>query len=254
MRKSIIALGITSLLASVAAQADTLFGVYAGASAWNMATSGGFAESTNTVDFNFADETTSNFYIALEHPLPLVPNLKLSRTNMDNSGTVQLTENFTFGGEIFATTSNVTTTNELTSTDFILYYELFDNDLISFDFGINAKYIDGVLVVRETADTSADAGGRQEFSGIVPMLYSRLALGLPLTGWSVYAEGSYLSLDDSTLNDYQAAIAYSLLDNLAVDMNLQLGYRSMSLDLNDVDGVYSNLKFKGAFAGIEVHF
>jgi outer membrane protein len=254
MRKSLIALGITSLLASVTAHADTVFGLYAGVNAWNMATSGGFAESSNTIDFNFADENTGNFYIALEHPLPLIPNLKLSRTNMDNSGKVQLSENFTFGGEIFAATSNVTTTNELTSTDMILYYELFDNDLISFDFGINAKYIDGLLVVSETADTSADGGGREEFSGIVPMLYSRLALGLPLTGWSVYIEGSYLSIDDSTLNDYQAAVAYSLLDNSALDMNVQLGYRSMSLDLNDVDNIYSNLTFKGVFAGVEVHF
>ena len=254
MGKSLIFVGVSALLSSLSAQADTVLGLYAGASAWNMETSGGFAENTNTLAFNFADEHKSNFYVALEHPLPLIPNIKLSRTDMDNSGRVVLTESFTFGGEIFSATTDLTTTNELTSTDVILYYELFDNDVVSFDFGINAKYLDGALVVKETADASSDPGGREEFSGVLPMLYSKLALGLPFTGWGVYAEGSYLSIDDHTLSDYQAAITYSLLDNLAVDMSFQLGYRTMDLNLNDLDDVYADLEFKGAFAAVEVHF
>ena len=94
----------------------------------------------------------------------------------------------------------------------------------------------------------------EEFSGVVPMLYSRIQVGIPLTGFGAYIEGSFLSFDDQTLTDYQAAVTYSLLDNIAIDMTFQLGYRSLTLDLDDLDGIYTDLEFSGAFAGVEVHF
>ena len=96
--------------------------------------------------------------------------------------------------------------------------------------------------------------GREEFSGVVPMAYSRLAIGIPATGFGAYVEGSFLSFDDQTLSDYQAALTYSLMENLAIDLTFQLGYRAVKVDLQDLDGIYSNLEFKGAFAGLEVHF
>ena len=137
------------------------------------------------------------------------------------------------------------------STDFILYYELFDNDLVSFDLGVNAKYIDGSLSVVDAASNTQGAG---EFSGVVPMAYSRLQLGLPFTGLAAYAEGSYLSFDDHELSDYQVAVAYSFIESLAVDMTLQVGYRKVTVDIEDLDDIYANMEFDGVFAGLEVHF
>lgn len=252
MKKHALAIGITGLLTCVNAQADTLLGIYAGAQGWNMETTGGFSDDGTNLDFNFDDKTQSSFYVALEHPIPLVPNIKLQRTSMDTDGMVSLSANFTFGDEIFTTSSTVLTDVSLTSTDAILYYELFDNDLLSFDVGINAKYLDGELFVVDSEDPTTS--GREEFSGVVPMLYSRLAIGIPATGLGAYVEGSYLSFDDQTLTDYQAAVTYSLMENLAIDMTFQVGYRSVEVDLDDLDGIYSNLQFKGVFAGLEVHF
>ena len=96
--------------------------------------------------------------------------------------------------------------------------------------------------------------GREEFSGPVPMVYSRLAVGIPLTGFGAFVEGSFLSIDDHTLTDYQAAITYSLMENLAIDVTFQVGYRAFTLELEDLDDIYSDLEFKGAYAGLEVHF
>ena len=177
---------------------------------------------------------------------------------MDTAGDVRLDSNFTFGGVLFPINSDVTTDVQLTATDIILYYEWFDNDLFSFDFGINAKYIDGEFLVVDTE--SASQRGREEFSGAVPMLYSRLELGMPFTGFSAYVEGSYLSIDDNTLSDYQAVVTYSLMENLALDVTFQLGYRVVALELEDIgdvkelNNIYSDLEFKGPFAGLEVHF
>lgn len=252
MKKASLALAILSSSLCLSAQADTLLGLYAGAQGWNMETTGGFSDDGINTEFNFGDKTKSSFYVAFEHPVPLIPNIKVQKTNLDANGDIALDANFTFGGELFTVSTDVISDIQLDSTDIILYYELFDNDLISFDVGINGKYIDGTLFV--VAKDDATSSAQETFSGVVPMLYSRIAVGIPATGFGAYIEGSLLSIDDQTLTDYQAAITYSLLDNLAVDMTLQVGYRAMNLELDDLDGIYSDLEFSGAFAGLEVHF
>lgn len=252
MKKSIIALTLASLCGATSAHADTILGLYVGVQGWDMDTDGGFASSPSLTDFAFDSETKSNFYVALEHPIPLIPNVKVQRTNMDTSGNVALNANFEFGGELFNVNSNVFTDVEMTSTDVVLYYELFDNDLLSFDFGLNGKYIDGDLFVQSNDDASLNAA--ESLSGVIPMLYSKVQVGLPFTGWSAFAEGNYLAFDDSTITDYQVAITYTFVDNLAVDMTAQLGYRSLEVELDDLDGIYSDLEFSGVFAGLEVHF
>lgn len=252
MKRSSISLLLAASVMVAPVQADTLLGLYVGAQGWNMDTEGGFSNDVALTDFDFDKETKASFYVALEHPIPLVPNIKVRRTAMDTFGDTTLNSTFTFNGEIFSANTPVSTEVDMTNTDFILYYELFDNDLVSFDFGINGKYVDGEIFVRETADASNSA--REEFSGVVPMVYSRLYFGLPFTGLGIYAEGSYLSIDDHTLSDYEIALAYEFVDNLAVDMTFQLGYRATTLELEDLDDIYSDLEFSGVFAGLELHF
>ena len=252
MKKTTLSIALAAICASFSSHGDTLLGLYVGAQAWNMGSSGGFSEDGANTNFNFEDESKPSFYAALEHPLPFIPNIKVQRTEMDSSGDVTLGSNFAFGGELFSVNTNIISDVQLSSTDIILYYELFDNDLISFDIGINAKHLDGELLV--TARNDATQRGREEFSGPVPMLYSRLALGLPLTGFGAFVEGSFLSIDDHTLTDYQAAITYSVIENLAIDVTFQVGYRAFTLELEDLDNIYTDLEFKGAYAGLEVHF
>jgi outer membrane protein len=252
MKKTALSIGLVALCACSTSQADTLLGLYAGAQVWNMETSGGFSSDGSNADFNFEAQTNSNLYVAFEHPVPLIPNIKVQRTIMDTYGETTLNSQYSFGDEIYAGNTDVLTDVQLTATDFILYYELFDNDLISFDVGVNTKYIDGELLVTEKDDASHSS--REAFSGPVPMLYSRLAIGIPFSGFGAFAEGSFLSIDDHTLSDYQAALTYSLMENLAIDVTFQLGYRAVTLELDDLDDIYSDLDFKGVYAGLEVHF
>lgn len=236
---------------SLNATADTFAGLYVGAQGWNVDASGGYADNANTAAFDFDEKTNSSVYIAVEHFVPFVPNAKLRRTTMDTAGTTNLESDFTFEGDTYTANTDVLTDSDITSTDLILYYELFDNDLVSFDLGINGKYIDGRLSVE---DSQTATSGVKDFSGVVPTLYSRVQLGLPFTGLAAYAEGSYLSFDDHTLSDYQLAVTYSFIESLAIDMTLQLGYRSVTVDIQDLDGAYADLDYDGAFAGLELHF
>ncbi|MEP1448743.1 MAG: TIGR04219 family outer membrane beta-barrel protein [Paraglaciecola sp.] len=252
MKKTALTLGLIVSSASFTVQADTLLGLYVGAQGWNMQTSGGFSSDGTNANFDFEDQTNTNLYAAFEHPVPLIPNIKIQRTVMDTSGETTLNSQYTFGDEVYADNTDVLADVQLTTTDFILYYELFDNDLISFDVGINAKQIEGELLVTEKDNTSTSS--RESFSGPVPMVYSRLAIGIPFSGFGAFVEGSFLNIDDHTLSDYQAALTYSLMENLAVDVTFQLGYRAVELELDDLDDIYSNLEFKGVYAGLEVHF
>jgi outer membrane protein len=252
MKKIAAFIGLIILCLSHKSDADTLLGLYAGAQTWNMQTSGGFSNNDDNANFDFDEQANSNLYVAFEHPVPLIPNVKLQRTVIDTKGETTLDTSFDFGGKTYTSGSNLITDVELIATDFILYYELLDNDLISFDLGLNAKYIDGDLFVTDNGNNSNYA--KEKFSGPIPMVYSRLALGLPLTGLGAFVEGSFLSIDDQTLSDYQAAVTYSLIENLAIDLTFQIGYRAITLEMDNLDNIYADLEFKGFFAGLEVHF
>lgn len=243
------ALACAALL-STTANADTILGGYIGAQAWNMGASGGFAQNESIAEFEFDEETNNSFYAALEHPIPLIPNIKLARTTLDTTGSTVVDTQFTFGGEVYLVNSELDTTVDITATDYILYYEILDTDIVSIDLGVSAKQIEGDFVV---VDQDGNTGS-ESFDGFVPMAYGKVQLGLPLTGLGLYAEGSFLSIDDDSFTDYQVALTYSFVESLALDLTLQAGYRNTSLDVNDLDDVYADLEFDGVFIGLEFDF
>ena len=60
-----------------------------------------------------------------------------------------LADTFSFNGlSTFDTNRTVNTVSDLTHIDYILYYEIFDNDLVSIDLGLNAKQFDGEITVK----------------------------------------------------------------------------------------------------------
>ena len=253
MNKKVLILATIASISSVCmpTKADTLLGAYVGAQAWNMQAEGGFAQNESLAGFSFEEESNSSFYVALEHPIPLVPNIKLARTTYDTSGTTILNGTFTFGDEVYVVNSQLETTADLTTTDYILYYELLDNDLVSLDLGISGKHVDGEFLV---VDQNTQQASMEAFDVIVPMVYSRPAVGLPLTGLGLYAEGSFLSIDDNTVSDIQAALTYNFVESLALDMTVQLGYRVTTIELDDIDDVFADLEFDGVYLGIEFDF
>ncbi|MER2490871.1 TIGR04219 family outer membrane beta-barrel protein [Catenovulum sediminis] len=254
-----LAIAAACLAASSTAHADMILGLYAGAQYWNIEPEGQFGtEQDDQETFNFDSTANASFYAALEHPIPLVPNLKVRHNQMDGlSGNGTVDGTFTFGGETYQSSTDVMVDADLTNTDYTLYYEIFDNGLVSFDFGVNVKHIDAII--NAEGNTQSGTGNNretatEEFSGYVPMGYVAAAIGLPLTGLSVYGDFSLLAIGDHSLSDYQVGVAYEFIDNLAVDMSVQAGYRSFALELDDLEGIYTDLDFAGFYAGLEVHF
>lgn len=238
MKKSAALIASAMLLTCGSANADTILGVYAGVQGWDMAAEGSHGENNDLTEYNFDDETQGRFYVALEHPIPFIPNIKIAHSEIATQG---LETDNEFFNSFITEGSDI----DFSYTDYTLYYEIFDNGLFSFDIGITAKDFEGELLTTDTFDSVEE---------IIPMVYASTQVSIPGTGLSVFAEGNFLSIDDHTLLDYQAGIAYALIDNMLIDVTLQAGYRMVDLELDDLDDVYADLQFDGAFAGVEVHF
>jgi len=255
MKKLALAVTLASLL-STNVQADAI-GIYLGGQLWDNKASGTFGDGSSEVDFNLADKNQNSFFVAFEHPIPLIPNIRIASTSLETNGLTTLTNNFEFEDASFTSGSQVGADFDVSYVDYTLYYELFDNDLLSFDFGLTARDFDGdVTVSAQTTNSSGTATQSDSIavSDIVPMLYVRTNVGLPLTGLNLYAQGNFLSFDDHTLYDYEVGVSYELIDNLAVDMNINLGYRAVKLELEDLNDLYTDIEFDGVFIGTTIHF
>ena len=256
MKKSVRAVGLAAVLCT-SAQADTLLGLYIGGQVWANQADGTFGEGEiDQASFNFDDENQGSYFVALEHPIPLIPNIKIASTTLDTLGSITLNDNFNFGGESFLLGDAATSVFNASYVDYTLYYEVFDNDLLTLDFGLTVRDIDTDISVttNQTGMLTVVTTSNVQASGYVPMFYASTVVGLPFTGFNVFAEANFISYDDQTLYDYQVGVSYEVLDNLAVDLNFTLGYRAVKLELNDIDNLYSNLTFDGVFAGAIVHF
>lgn len=255
MKKIALAAALATVL-STNVQADAL-GIYLGGQVWDNQASGTFGDGSSLVDFNLVDEKQNSFFVAFEHPLPLIPNARIASTSLETNGMTTLDTDFDFDDEIFLSGADVNADFDVSYLDYTLYYELFDNDLLSFDFGITARDFDGDVTVSTQVTTSSGTVSQSDtiaVTDVVPMLYVATNVGLPLTGLNLYAQGNFLSFDDHTLYDYEVGVSYELVDNMLIDVNVNAGYRAVKLELEDLNDLYTNIEFDGVFVGTTIHF
>lgn len=245
MKYSILALGLA--MTGAMASADML-DVYVGAGKWDANYSGDIQNGTDNVnienDLGLVDDKQNTRFIAFEHPVPLLPNIKLRRQDLQTSGSSVLTRSFTYGNTTFNVSDTVNTDFDLSHDDYILYYELLDN-WVSLDVGVNIKKFNGDVRIQTTQNTESDT-----LDESVPMLYARANFEFPLVGWSLDVETSTINYSGDSFLDIQAALRYEG-DALYY---AELGYRKMSLKANDISGVNIDLSIDGAFLNIGFHF
>lgn len=197
-----ILLGALVALLPLTSIADTVLGLKIGAGSWkhdpsgNITVSGSGGTGTSADiknDLRLSEEGEGYVYFSLEHPIPLVPNIKVVQTGLTTSGTGNVTTQYDFNGVTYTAGSAVTTKLQLDQTDYIIYYELLDN-VVSFDLGLNAKYVNGKAVVNNNSVT---------FEGYIPMIYAAVELALP-ADLTIGVEASMLEIDDSEISDITA--------------------------------------------------
>ena len=243
MRQLTIFTAALGLLVSPPAFSDILFGVYAGTELWQTKSSGTFGNTNSTnANFDLNDDNSAVIYLSIEHPVPMVPNVRLRQSHLSTNANVSL-NNFTFGGQTFNSNHEAEVT--IKNVDLTLYYEILDNDLVSVDFGLTGKFLDG----KASVDTTSE-----NISGVIPMLYGSTKIGIPSTELSLFGEAHGLSFEDSKILDYQIGAEYKFVDNLVIDASLRAGFRDFSIKLDGFDDLNTDWTFKGPFVGIQAHF
>ncbi len=194
-------------------------------------------------DLKWSDEGDIFLKAYLEHPLPILPNIKLGYNKFGHSGSGEVTKGFSFGGESFGIGTDVDTEFDLKMYDLTLYYEILDN-WVNLDLGLNVKYLDGFISVKGTNILTQQL--IDEYSEIktpIPMLYAKAQFDVPSTDLSFLAEGNYVSYDGNTLYDAQLGVRYSFL----LGLGLEVGYKAMKIKLNDIDDLSMDSDFTGAY-------
>lgn len=233
MKKVLLAAAISGLIA-LPASADALFGgdvSYAYFSPDTEFTQTGSAKVTSS------DGHPSSVSASIEHPFPLIPNIKVRYLDSD-------TDKFSVSGMSVANTSY-----KYEATDFIFYYELLDTDLVSLDAGFSVSDINNKLT---------QSGTSEKYDNYVFGGYANAELGLPNTPLSLYAEAvlGFVSSDSgTTTSDIQAGIRYSLIST-AVKLTLDAGYRIIDNDYDDFGSGNLDGKFHqdGFFGGVTLDF
>ncbi|BAJ00432.1 TIGR04219 family outer membrane beta-barrel protein [Shewanella violacea] len=249
MKKTLLACALLASLVGTSAQASTLIGFKVGGDYWKADTSGTFAENGQTQqDFNYSSSSQGSIWVAFEHPIPLVPNVKIRENRLDTSGN-GVADGFAFAGQDY--NGEISTSTDLSNTDFILYYELLDNDLVSLDLGAAYKMMHGSFRVNDRV-TSGRVNSEIELDSGIVMAYAEAQVGIPGLGLYGFAD-VMMGIDESSVYDYSVGLGWQF-DGMVLDTKLRVGYRDFNFDVNDFDGVTTNTQFNGFFAGVELVF
>lgn len=222
------------------AWADTL-GVRGGVGFWGVDFSGNAISNVSLHnDLNIKTEDNGFAYVALEHPIPLLPNVKVAYTRVSDSATNTLTKDFVFNGIPFLANQTVNTKFDLTHVDFTFYYEMLDVGY-DLDLGITGRYFIGELTV---------SGVKEDLKVLVPLIYVNAKFGLPVSGF--YADVEINA--SSYIKDFQLRIGWET-EITPGEFGIAIGYRKfhMSADKDDID-VDMDIDADGFFISLTSHF
>lgn len=245
-------LSVATLGACTSVSADTLFGVHAGVFLWQPDVKGTIGQTGNNFDFSSefseGDSDGKSGYVAVEHFVPLIPNVMFRRTSVDWTGSSDSASG-TLGG-LINLSGRVDASLDINLTDATLYYEILDN-WVSIDLGLTVRAIDGTVSLSET-DTAASDEAELDYT--IPMLYAHARIDLPFSGLAVGVRGNAIGYEGNTLSDLEAYVHLEMDLIPTLDVGIQAGVRRLQLDIDDIDDWTSDATIEGAFVGLTVHF
>lgn len=217
MKKSVL---MALCLASVNASAAMILGFGAEVDYYNPTASGDFNYKATATQFSNDSESAYQVGFYFEHPVPVLPNLR-----------VDYTPDTSFNGS-----GNKVTFNQL---DITPYYEILDN-VVDIDVGISFKVLEGKI-----------AGSVSEsFNEVIPMGYLGAAAMIPGLPLSVEGSVKYIGFSGDSLSDVRIKAVWKI----AAGLQAQAGYRQESLRINDRFDMNTNMTIKGPFVGLGYTF
>ncbi|HEY7771573.1 MAG TPA: TIGR04219 family outer membrane beta-barrel protein, partial [Marinagarivorans sp.] len=297
MKKQLLASAI--VLSSPSALADFI-GVHGSIASWQSTFSGEIAGTAKLAERNEYGWGVPSFkergfekngqyfgHIAFEHPIPLLPNIRLGYTKIEDSGSSPSEINSRRYDQIIEVNDkdvivswdiaqNIHTTLNIDALDLSLYYEVLDN-WVNLDVGLTIRQMTGEFIEStyteeipsllvggscSAQNLNVASSGRcivpplsqtTDIDFVVPMLYSEIRFDLPLSGLFLAGRGNAVSYSGNKVLDFEVEAGYDF-DMTVTELGLALGYRRSSLKADDLEGLYSDATLDGFYTSLKVHF
>jgi len=205
------------------------------------------------VDTDLKIGSESSFFVKgkLEHPIPLLPNVKLQYVRMNFSGDGEVQDSFTFGDITVAFNEKVKTKLDMDHYDFILFYNMpIINILpmVDVEFGLNVRVIDFYAEVQTS--TAKDS---VSFTAPIPMLHGSIELK-PVGFVSFLLESNIITFQGSSYYDLAGEVRFKPLRTLIMDLFIGIGYKYERLKIDDIEDVSTDIKIKQPYIAAGVLF
>jgi len=132
---------------------------------------------------------------------------------------------------------------EINQYDATIFYPFSRHSVVSFDLGINLRFIDAELKSQKLDQVGT------HINTTLPMLYATAFFNLPFKGMSASIGGSHLQYDDYFAFDYKAKLSYTW-DN---GFGLEGGWQHKRFNIDSPD-VQADFETKGPFLDLKYHF
>lgn len=230
------------------AQADTL-GFSIGAYQWQQNYSGTVRSGGANVDLHddlgFNSDNNNVYFAEIDHPIPVLPNLRIQHTVISATENATLPTSITFDNVTYAGGTPVRSDLDLTHTDATLYYRPLDN-WIKLRVGLTARQFDQGVEIRSLSN---GVSSNISVDSVIPMLYLAARFDLPLTGLYAGADINATSYSGSHLYDGRVNIGYTI----AYGLGVEAGYRRFDLKYDD-NGEHADVIIDGGYAEVFYHF
>ena len=245
MKKTALAAFLVAMT-PVAAQADLLFTVGAKANSWTAEPSGELDEGVSADGENnglgLDSNSGTNLTVFFEHPVPVLPNVRLRQTSLELDGSGLLRSEF--NGVTY--NERVDSDLDLSHTDATLYWGLpLPVPYVDINLGLTARMFGGEAIVE-----GQGSGRREEveLDFAIPMGFLEAQVGTPF-GIYAQAEINAIGYDGNALTDTVLTLGYDLPVPV-VDLGLEVGHRAMSMKTNkDTTDIETDFDVSGIFYG-----
>lgn len=220
------------LLSAGASAAD--FGARLGYGFWNQSFSGEINSTDVEIgqinikdDLGFDSESADSFYLVLEHPLGVVPNVKVLHTELESDANSTLNRSITYDEVTFAADRMIFAGMDLSHDDVSLYWQPIQ-DRFALGLGVTIRILDGSFSIVDLEDSSRAI---QLVDEAFPLPYAQFSYDFGNTGVSIGGDLQFAAFEGDKFVDSHLRLAFLSKMGLGVE----LGYRSISLDVTDLE-------------------
>jgi len=209
-------------------------------------------------DARFRDKTKPWVKFKLEHPIPIIPDIKLAYMPMKFDGSGILKAELTWGDYKYREGTEFNLSLKLDRVDTTLYYNFpfiktVTAGKLDIEFGLNVRTI---MLDVKLSGTDKNTGERVTESASItfPVPMGHLAVEIrPISRVSLVGELNYIGYGKNTYHDYIAGLRLNPRVLTPLKPFVEVGYRYEKLKI-DEEGVKTGFEVKGLYGLVGVRF